>query len=99
MRIRWRRVFVYLLPLACNVALSAYLVWQLGYTPAFDRHTKLQMFALLYAVGGVVVAVSGVTAFLHATTKEKSARGYFALALVNTILPTVLLLVVLRSTG
>jgi hypothetical protein len=99
LKLRWRRIFVYFLPLALNVALIAYLVWQLGYAPGFERHTRLQMFAVLYGMGGVVVAVSGVTAFLHATTREKAARGYFALALINTIVPTLVLLVMLRSSG
>jgi len=98
MKPRWRRILLYVLPLGCNLALTAYLAWQLGYTPAFDRHTRLQMFALMYAVGGIVVAVSGVTAFAHATAREKAtARGWYALALINTIIPTVLLLLMLRS--
>jgi hypothetical protein len=97
MRLRWRRVALYFVPLGFNLALTAYLVWQLGYTPAFDRHTRLQMFALLYAVGGIVVAISGITAFAHATAREKASRGWYALSLINTIIPTVLLLVMLRS--
>ncbi|MGH8632020.1 MAG: hypothetical protein ACREU7_14830 [Burkholderiales bacterium] len=97
MKLRWRRILLYLVPLALNLALTAYLAWQLGYTPAFDRHTRLQMFALLYAVGGVVVAVSGVTAFAHATARNKAQRGWYALSLVNTIVPTVLLLLMLRT--
>jgi heme/copper-type cytochrome/quinol oxidase subunit 2 len=97
MKLRWRRVFLYFVPLGLNLALMAYLAWQLGYTPAFDRHTRLQMFALLYAAGGIVVGVSGVTAFAHATAREKAPRGWYVLSLVNTIVPTVLLLVMLRA--
>lgn len=97
MRLRWRRILLYIVPLALNLALTAYLAWQLGYTPAFERHTRLQMFALLYAVGGVVVAVSGVTAFAHATARNRTQRGWYALSLINTIVPTVLLLLMLRA--
>ena len=97
MKLGWRPILLYFLPLALNLALIAYLTWQLGYLPAFDRHTRLQMFALLYAVGGIVVAVSGVTAFTHATARGRAPRGWYALSLVNTIVPTLLLMVMLRS--
>ena len=93
---RWRRWLFYLGPLGCNLALTGYLVWQLGYTDALERHSRLQMFALLYAVGGVVLAISGVAAFLQATARDKGSRGYYALALVNVIIPTVLLLSMLK---
>lgn len=92
----WRRVVFFHAPLAFNVALIGYLAWQLGYTAPLDRHSRLQMFALLYAVGGVVLAVSGVAAFMQATAREKGWRGYYALALVNVIIPTVLLLIMLK---
>jgi hypothetical protein len=94
----WRPVLFYLAPLACNVALTGYLIWQLGYTTPLDRHSRLQMFALLYAVGGVVLAISGVAAFLQATARDKGSRSYYALALINVIVPTVLLLVMLKFT-
>jgi hypothetical protein len=96
-KLRWRRILLYFVPLALNLALIAYLAWQLGSTPSFERHTRLQMFALLYAVGGIVVAVSGITAFTHATARGKAPRGWYALSLINTIVPTILLLVMLRS--
>jgi hypothetical protein len=96
MKGQWRRILFFFAPLACNVALAAYLIWQLGYTAPFDRHSRLQMFALLYAVGGVVLAVSGVAAFMQATAREKDWRGYYALALFNVIIPTVLLLIMLK---
>jgi len=51
---------------------------------------------VLYAVGGMVVAVSGVTAFIHVAANQQGARRLFALSLVNTIIPTVVLLAMLQ---
>ncbi|HWQ38918.1 MAG TPA: hypothetical protein VNM24_09965 [Burkholderiales bacterium] len=96
MKLQWRQALVYFVPLACNLALIVYLAWQLGYASPMERHSRLQMFALLYAVGGVVVAVSGVAAFLHATARDKGPRAYYALALINIIVPTALLLFMLK---
>lgn len=97
MKIELRRTLLYYLPLACNLALAAYLVWQLWSVPLLDRHSKFQMFSVLYAVGGVVVAVSGITVFSHATAREARRPGWlYPLAVSNTILPTLLLLAMLR---
>jgi hypothetical protein len=93
---RLRRLVLYFLPLSGNLGLAVYLIWQLGLTPPYLRHGNFQMFLVLYAVGGLVMAVSGVTAFFHATTDHKGPRRWFALALVNTILPTLLLLVMMK---
>jgi hypothetical protein len=91
-----RRLLVYFLPSACNLALIGYLVWQMRYASFYDRHSEFLMFSALYAVGGAVMVVSAVTAFFHGSTPAKTARWYYALALVNTIIPTVLLLVLLK---
>jgi heme/copper-type cytochrome/quinol oxidase subunit 2 len=92
-----RRMLLYYLPLACNLALAAYLVWQLWSVPMLDRHSKFLMFSILYAVGGVVVAVSGITVFFHATAQEaRGPRWLYPLAVSNTIIPTLLLLAMLR---
>ena len=85
------------MPLACNLVLTAYLVWQLNYASYYDRHSEFLMFSVLYALGGAVVVVSGVTAFFHGSTVARTARWYYALALVNTIIPTALLVILLNS--
>lgn len=92
-----RRSLLYFLPCVCNLALIAYLVWQLRYAGYYDRHSEFLMFSILYAVGGAVVVVSAVTAFFQGSTLAKAARWYYALALVNTIVPTALLLILLNS--
>lgn len=91
-----RRALLYFIPLACNLALIAYLVWQLKYASYYDRHSEFLMFSILYAIGGAVVVVSAVTAFFHGSTAARAARWYYALALANTIIPTTLLVIVLN---
>jgi hypothetical protein len=93
---RLRRFALYYLPLLANVGLIVYLVWQLNLVPYFQRQGEFQIFSVLYAVGGLVVAVSGITAFIHVTADQIAPRPLFALALVNTIIPTVLLLAMLQ---
>ncbi|MEO8164060.1 MAG: hypothetical protein ABI619_01560 [Betaproteobacteria bacterium] len=91
-----RRFLLYYLPLLANVGLIIYLVWQLNLVPYFQRQGEFQIFSLLYAIGGLIVAVSGITAFMHFTTNQQGPRLLLALALVNTIIPTVLLLAMLQ---
>lgn len=91
-----KRFLLYYLPLLANIGLVGYLTWQLNLVPYFQRQGELQIFSVLYAVGGLVVAVSGVTAFIHVTANQKGPRPLFALSLVNTIIPTVLLLSLLQ---
>lgn len=92
-----RRVSFYYLPFACNLGLIAYLVWQMKYASYYDRHSDLLMFSIMYALGGAVLVISAVTAFFHGSTPAGGTRWHYALALVNTIIPTVLLVIVLRS--
>jgi hypothetical protein len=91
-----KRFALYYLPLLANIGLIVYLIWQLNLAPYFQRQGEFQIFSVLYAVGGLVVAVSGITAFIHITANQKGPRPLFALSLVNTIIPTVLLLAMLQ---
>ncbi len=91
-----KHFLLYYLPLLANIALITYLVWQLNLVPYFQRQGEFQIFSVLYAVGGMVVAVSGVTAFIHVAANQQGRRRLFVLALVNTIIPTVLLLAMLQ---
>jgi hypothetical protein len=77
--------------------LIAYLVWQIKYASYYDRHSEFLMFSILYALGGAVLVVSAVTAFFQGSTQARTARWYYALALINTIIPTVLLVIVLKT--
>ncbi len=98
MKLPIRRTFLYYLPLATNVALVAYLVWQLWQVTPFERDSRVFMFVMLYGLGGMIVAVSGVTAFFHATDQIGGSRIYYALALFNMIVPTASLLTLLYMT-
>ena len=98
MKLPVRRAALYYLPLAINVGLVAYLVWQLWQVTPFERDSRVFMFAVLYGLGGMVVAVSGVTAFFHATEQIGGPRIYYALALFNMIVPTASLLALLYLT-
>jgi hypothetical protein len=91
-----KRFALYYLPLLANIGLIVYLIWQLNLVPYFQRQGEFQIFSLLYAIGGLVVAVSGTTAFIHITANQKGPHPLFALSLVNTIIPTVLLIAMLR---
>jgi len=92
-----KRFIVYYLPLIANLSLVAYLVWQLGLVPYHQRHGEFRMFSILYAVGGLVVGSSGITSFFLVTANEKGPRRWLIFALVNTIVPTLLLLVLLQA--
>ena len=96
MKLNSRRLLLYYVPLLANLGLIAYLTWQLNLVPYFQRQEEFRIFSVLYAVGGLVVAVSGITAFVHAVSNEKGPRNLFVLSLVNTIIPTVLLLALLQ---
>ena len=91
-----KRFAFYSLPLLANLCLIVYLVWQLNLVPYFQRQGEFQIFSLLYAVGGLVVAVSGTMAFIHIAANQKGPSALFVLSLVNTIIPTVLLLAMLH---
>lgn len=91
-----KRFLLYYLPLLANIGLIAYLIWQLNLVPYFQRQGEFQIFSMLYAIGGLVVGVSGTTAFIHITANQKGSHALFALSLVNTIIPTVLLIVMLH---
>ena len=96
MKSKLKRFALYYLPLMANISLIVYLVWQLNLVPYFQRQGEFQIFSMLYAIGGLVVGVSGITAFMYVTANQKGSRPLFALSLVNTIIPTVLLLVMLH---
>ena len=93
-----QRLLLYFLPLATNLVLGVYLGWQIWRLEPIERDSRVFMFSLLYGLGGIVVAVSGVTAVLHMTQQIKEQRTYYGLALINIIVPTLLLLILLYKT-
>jgi hypothetical protein len=94
---RLRILVLDVLPTAANVGLIAYLTWQLNLMPFIERQGEFRIFSVLYAIGGLVIAVAGVAAFVHgASQHDRPRRRLLMLALVNLIIPTVLLLVLLK---
>ena len=93
-----QRFLLYFLPLAINLLLALYLGWQIWKIAPIARDSRVFMFSVLYGLGGIVVAVSGVTAFLHMNQQIKDERVYYGLALINIIVPTLLLLILLYKT-
>ena len=97
MKVRLQSIVLDLLPTVTNVALIAYLSWQLNLMPYFERQGEFRIFSVLYTIGGLVIAVAGVAAFVHgAGQHDRRRRRLFMLALINIIIPTVLLLVLLK---
>ena len=96
MRFHLRHLLFYYLPLAANLGLVWYLFWAADFSPAYRHQRAFETFALFYAIGGVVVAVSGITAFLQISSSEPGDRRLLVLALVNAIIPTLLLLILLH---
>ena len=96
MNSKLKRFLLYYLPMLGNIGLIVYLTWQLNLVPYFQRQGEFQIFSVIYAVGGLVVAVSGTVAVVHLTANQKAPGSLLALSLVNTIIPTVLLLAMLQ---
>ena len=94
---RLRTVVLDVLPTVTNIALIVYLSWQLNLMPFIERQGEFRIFSVLYAIGGLVIAVAGVAAFVHGAYQHtRPRRRLLMLALVNLIIPTVLLLVLLK---
>ena len=85
------------LPALCNAGLAAWLVWHLW--PGHSRHLSFQAFVWFYALGGFAIVLSCATAFLLLASDQPLAtnlqvrRRWLMTALINTILPGLLMLV------
>jgi DMSO reductase anchor subunit len=90
--LRARHVVFYFVPAACNIGLIIFLYW----TSFNPRQQGFQTFVLFYSVGGLVVAVSAITALIHLSSRDQGDRRLLGLALVNAIIPTLLLLILLK---
>ena len=88
-----RFVLLQLVPLALNVLLLAFTVWQLVWVSEAERDLGLQAFAGFYAVGGLVMVMAGITAISQLVFGEPGPRRLLYLSLVNMWVPTILLLV------
>ncbi len=96
---RAARSFIgFLLPALCNAGLAAWLAWYLLKRPEQGRHLSFEAFVWFYAVGGLAIVLSCAAAFLllaadqPLATDLQTKRRWFTVALLNTILPSVLML-------
>jgi hypothetical protein len=92
-------IFGLLLPALCNVGLAAWLSWHLVMVPGHARHLSFQAFVWFYAIGGFAIVLSCASAFLLLAADQplasdlRARRRRVIIALVNTTVPSLLMLV------
>jgi energy-converting hydrogenase Eha subunit B len=99
-----RRFLGIVLPGLLNAGLALWIVWHLIAVPGYARSIGFGAFVWLYAVGGLAIVLSCASAFMLLAMETSDPvdaarrRLWLMLALVNTTIPSVLmlLLVVLR---
>jgi len=101
MRQAAQRFFGFLLPGFLNTGLALWIVWHLATTASYARGMGFGAFVWLYAIGALAIVLSCGSAFmLMATDGLGSAdaaqrRLWLMTALVNTTIPSVLMLLLL----
>ena len=101
MRKALQRFLGFLLPGLLNAGLALWIVWHLASGPGYARRLSFGAFVLLYAVGGLTIVLSCASAFLllatgtSGTVDAAQRRLWLMLALVNTTIPSVLMLLLL----
>ena len=103
---RWaaQRFLGFILPALLNAGLGLWIVWHLATSPGYAQRISFGAFVWLYAVGGLAIVLSCASAFLllavdvTGSADAAQRRLWLMLALVNTTIPSVLmlLLVLLR---
>ena len=86
MKLPVQRTLLYYLPLVVNVVLATYLGWQLLQVTPFERDSRVFMFAILYGLGGMVVAVACWPSLDWARRPFSVGQE---LALLTDVLPTI----------
>jgi hypothetical protein len=101
MRKTVQRFLGFLLPGLLNVGLALWIVWHLATVPGYAGRLSFGAFVLLYAVGGLTIVLSCASAFLllaiggSGSADAAKRRLWLMLALVNTTIPSVLMLLLL----
>jgi hypothetical protein len=94
MRETARRFVGFLLPSLLNAGLALWIVWHAIAMPAGAARVGFGSFVLLYGVGGLAIVLSCASAFLMFAVgglDVPQRRRWLMLALVNIIIPSVLL--------
>jgi len=88
----------FVVPGLCNVGMAAWLAWHLLRAPYHARELSFRAFVWFYAVGGLAIVLSCAAAFLLLATEQPLAtdaagrRRWLAVALINTSVPSLLML-------
>jgi hypothetical protein len=101
MRRTAQRVLGFLLPGALNACLALWIVWHLATIPSYARNVGFGAFVWLYMVGGLAIVLSCASAFFLLAVEGTGGSGasqrrlWLMLALVNTTIPSILMLLLL----
>lgn len=92
------RILGFILPALFNAGLAGWLVWHLWLASGHARRLSFQAFVWFYALGGFAIVLSCAAAFMLLASDQPSSnlqvrRRWLTVALVNTILPGVLMVV------
>ncbi len=85
-------MLLYVIPVVLNLALVAWGARELLLVPESDHDFGLHAFAGFYALGGVVMVISGATAVSDIVFGDPARRRLLYVALVNTWVPTLVML-------
>lgn len=85
-------MLLHVVPVVLNGVLLAWGAHELLLVPEAERDVGLNAFAGFYALGGVAMIVSGATAVSDLVLGDSAQRRLLYLSLVNTWIPTLVLL-------
>jgi hypothetical protein len=94
-----QRFLGFWLPSAMNAGLALWILWRLA-IPGHARQVGFGAFVWLYAMGGLAIVLSCASAFFLLAVEGRVAdmaqrRRWLMLALINTTIPSILLLLLL----
>jgi hypothetical protein len=84
------------IPFLCNLGLAAFLAWQFIAVPAHARLAGFRTFVWFYAVGALSIALAAVMLFLLLASDRPTTGRTIGLAVLNMLLPTVLMFLFLK---
>jgi hypothetical protein len=101
MRKAAERFFGLMLPALLNAGLAGWIVWKLVTGTGYPRGIGFGVFVWFYGIGGLAILLSCASAFLLLATESPGSAGavqrrrWLMLALINTTIPSVLILALL----
>jgi hypothetical protein len=101
MRRAAQRFLGFLVPGLLNLGLALWIAWHLAMIPGYARQVGFGAFVWLYTVGGLAIVLSCASAFLliavdgSGNADLSQRRLWLMLALVNTTIPSILMVLLL----